>query len=474
MNATGERLLTESTPLLRNYVDRQTSNPMDILPSIIPLETSLHSPKVQSIKECVRSCNLPSENARTALILLLSLRYITLSNSRPYPGPFQSSGSGSKNNVLELEALALAEWARLNSHSSNDEIDKVLWMSFPLYLESSGSESVNLIHTILKDGAPQFLTMDPRIADRLLDAWRYGRPTDYHDASEVPRSLLKLDRLATPRVLHALELILFSLYLGLLAHYVLRPPISTDLGKHQSFEWRIILMSLYALSCTVKRPQAGSVLFCLTLLSFLVRLPASPLPGDVTFTILLTCLSMHILQLQFPNLPSPIFLFPHSRSLPLSHVLQILVMDIYMSSLAFFLPALAAVAFLLSVSLADSFLHLRKYVFNGVVNQPAPEDTRVAFLLLFVLLILLLFGLAISLTLIYPSKTTRSSTQWDSYTSQIGLLRRAYCAAKKIHCSTTKTDHRRPIVALFHSAFRADRCRILGVGTGAKTAEITA
>lgn len=218
----------------------------------------------------------------------------------------------------------------------------------------------------------------------------------------------------------------------ILIHFVLYPlsrPIITNSLQYTGP--REFVLILYPMTSLARPWSLSTTPFLLVFLALLVCLPTVPFPGDTTFTILLLALAFHLWQLHSSCTPSPIFLFPVEKGLPLRTFLGQSTSRILFPALMFFLPVLLLTAFLLSISLADTFLQVIYLHFSSL--GPAPMETRSALLTLFGVETLLL---AISLSILALSFSSRAlppdrpADAWDHYSTPVGLdARRSFARA---------------------------------------------
>jgi len=169
--------------------------------------------------------------------------------------------------------------------------------------------------------------------------------------------------------------------------------------------------------------------FLLIFLALLSSLPTVPSPGDTSFNILLLALGLHIFQLHLPHTPSPIFLFPLDRSLPLSTLFRDGISQVAYPAVIFFLPAFLLTSFLLSFSLADTFLEFINLDLGLGIHTmvtPTPMPTRTAFLVFFSAVLVLFSFLAMA----FSSLPQTGSNSWDRYSKSGGLAaRKAFVSA---------------------------------------------
>lgn len=188
-------------------------------------------------------------------------------------------------------------------------------------------------------------------------------------------------------------------FLLTLTHYVLHPPTRLTIS-YQPLEYvgiREVILMLISTSLVINEGVLTQFPFLLTLLAFISELPSVPFPENTSFSILLWALSLHLLQLHLPQArASPLLLFSPRKTLPLAYFLQTRFRQI-LSSMIFFLPVFIFSSYLLSVSLADTFLQ--------VLSAPTPMVTRTGLLLLSFIVILFTSSCFLTLLISLPFTT---------------------------------------------------------------------
>lgn len=185
---------------------------------------------------------------------------------------------------------------------------------------------------------------------------------------------------------------------------------------------------LYSTSKVSQAWSLSTIPFLLVLLAFIVCLPSVPFPDDFAYSVLLLAFSWNIVELHLPRNPGPLYFLPFDYILPLAVLIWHGILRIFFPVITFFLPALILSIFLLSTSLSDMFPN----VFTLAHYGPAPMETRIAFLSLFCVMLLLLLSSLIMLVLVYPSLSanTLQPNMWDRYSKLVGLdARRAFIRA---------------------------------------------
>ncbi len=187
---------------------------------------------------------------------------------------------------------------------------------------------------------------------------------------------------------------------------------------------------IYSIASLLRPPKLPVAPFAFVAGAFLFTLPSAPFPGDTSYSFLLGALLLHVLLLHIPRTPSPIFLFSPEATLPFATVLWHEFTRTIYPCLLFFLPATILASFFLSTALVDSIPH-----FLGVFTllEPAPMETRIAFSVLWIILMLFMMISAALLVLFnasFLSASSQPACSWDRYSVAVGLRsRRTFVAA---------------------------------------------
>lgn len=210
-----------------------------------------------------------------------------------------------------------------------------------------------------------------------------------------------------------------------------------DPTKSYPYTAREVYLVTHALSILVSAQGAIVITAALTLLAFTLALPSLPLPGSLSFSILLWVILLRFLMYHNPStLPGPLPLFAHHRSFPIATFLGKGLIRIIGPLFSFYLPV-ALVAFLaLSISLSGpltgpiNYLHTLRTSWIPPRPDPpiigvAPMDTRVVFFLFSVAVMLFVFSSAYiigtSTPVAHPHPVISfPSLMWDFYSPDIG------------------------------------------------------
>jgi hypothetical protein len=225
--------------------------------------------------------------------------------------------------------------------------------------------------------------------------------------------------------MHAVDILLELAYLALLSNYVLHPPerpiisaIPNPIGARE------VLLMIYSTASLLRPPTFLVAPFALVAGAFLFALPSAPFPGDVSFSILLGAFLLHVLSLHLPRTPSPIFLLSPDLTLPLATLLWHELTRTLCPCVLLFLPATILASLLLSVALEDSIPH---FLTALTLVEPAPMEVRLAFSVLWIIVILLMTISAV-LLVIFSASLLPTSFQlgclWDRYSAPVGLRSR--------------------------------------------------
>jgi hypothetical protein len=212
-------------------------------------------------------------------------------------------------------------------------------------------------------------------------------------------------------------------YLVLFADYLLDPPNRPHTQDNfGSFGWRELLLIFIPLSLVHCPYSIPNTMLLFVPLAFVLSIPSVPLPGTASFSILLWVFVFHILRLHLPYSPSPLFLFSHHRTLPLASFLSHGLSRMILPSVLFFLPVFLVASFLLSISLADIFL--KGFVLPLQIPPPSPMATRLTFLYLFAMVLLLLMSSIFLLATALFSPSQKNIDPWDRYSLEVGHMAR--------------------------------------------------
>ncbi|THH21456.1 hypothetical protein EW146_g89 [Bondarzewia mesenterica] len=395
---------TESTVLLG---DRHSITPpvSDVRPYVLPIVNSIHSRGFQYLEEEEALPSLPTITEETSFKLLVLLQLCLLCKRSKFVGndvwESWSKEQDAVNNVWRLERRILNTWTEfIEPGRSSKEIEECLWSAFPLEEGNSCLLRGNVEHT-----------------------WRHGKAAP-PEASFLDRNIQRYDAQATPCVLHAVDMLLQLGYLGILIHYILRPPQLPVITLYSSrIGAREILLIIYSAASVCRTWTSYSMPFILVSSAFLFSLPSFPSSGDTSYIVLLVAFILHILLLHLPRPPSPNFFVKSHVSLPLSTLLWYEFTRTVFPVFVFYLPALLLSSYLVSISLIDSIPHFPRVA--GLIS--APMETREAFLALWTILacfVVISTSLLVLFSASLLSLPQRPSSPWDRYSQPVGLQAR--------------------------------------------------
>lgn len=128
---------TERTPLIPSPRTSDHPDIRDDLPNLCDVEQQISaiSPSrdtvtTEAIVNCVQAYTLPSRKAHAALTLLLCLRW--LSGAFGSESGRLSTAHRSSATDAEVDAFATSVWEKVLSEESEDDINELLWLSYPL------------------------------------------------------------------------------------------------------------------------------------------------------------------------------------------------------------------------------------------------------------------------------------------------------------------------------------------------------
>ncbi|EIN13548.1 hypothetical protein PUNSTDRAFT_123528 [Punctularia strigosozonata HHB-11173 SS5] len=323
------------------------------------------------------------------------------------------------------------------SYGSGKDVKEVLWMSFPV--EDNKAPQLRVVDFVSHGLAPDSLFTHRMLFLSYEHTWKHG-----HYGIEEPneslshRALSRLDSLASPRVLHLIELAFKLLYLFLLGSYVMTPPRKPVIvDDPPSLGFRGVCILLYTAASLIRRWSMSTLPSSLVFLSFVSHITAEPCPGDIAFDVLLLALIWHLLALHLPDSPSPLLVLSVSDSLPLAALFQRAVTHAIRPAVLFFLPIFFVSFYMLSLSLSDTFLRATASFTDPLPS--APIETRTSLLTL-CLLVLVLFSASLCILTVTAASQGFSATQaidpWDRFGTGVGRqARRSFFHAVHHHYS---------------------------------------
>ncbi|KAG7099402.1 hypothetical protein E1B28_001255 [Marasmius oreades] len=406
-------------------VVRSTQNEIPSLPVIVPTLRQLDMLSQDDL-ELVHTSNVlrPSQlsgqrpmRVAFALLVLLAYRRERLRDQRfsdsPWDRWFQETEA--KRGLVVIEKNIQLLWEEfLSSYCNPKDVEGALWTEFPL--EEGCSQRIRVVDHLAEADPPIYLLTHQVVQYSLLNYWRKGPVVDPSTARHYLTT--KYDSLCTPRLSHAVDLGSRMIFFALLASYTLDPPRkpSIYIASLEYIHAREIFLMLFAVS--IPWLYLG-IPFALTTLAFLSSLPSVPFPGDIAFNILLISLFSQLFLFHLPVPPCPIFIFSLQDTLPFVLLLFWRVSHVIVRLFLFFLPALILSLYLLSFSMADTFLRIQ---ITSWLVDPSPMETRGGYL---VLLFLVMAMICICFFVVVPvSSPLISSPSWDVYSKDIGVAAR--------------------------------------------------
>ncbi|KAI9460834.1 hypothetical protein BJY52DRAFT_1260855 [Lactarius psammicola] len=311
----------------------------------------------------------------------------------------------------DLERRCITIWEEfLRVSRSTQEIEDCLWSAYPL--EEGGSLSVRVIDVLKDPDAPSSLLSHKLVILSLLHTWTHGKA--FTPAGSLSRRILqRFASVATPRVVHAIDILLQLVYLALLSDYILLPPGRAVITQNPPTAKEVFLM-IYSTASLLRPPTFLVAPFVLVAGAFFF---------NTSYSVLLGAFFIHVLLLHLPRTPSPNFLVSPEVTLPLATLLWHEFTRTLYPGVLFYFPATLLASFFLSVALEDSIPHFLISTFAG----PAPMEARVTFTLLWGMLVSLMIVSSVLLVLFSASLLPVSSQPvcpWDRYSVVVGLRSR--------------------------------------------------
>ncbi|KAJ6581263.1 hypothetical protein B0H19DRAFT_1114502 [Mycena capillaripes] len=322
--------------------------------------------------------------------------------------------------IHQLDDRVINAWAVfLEEYRTTEEIEQVLWTSFPVSDDSS--RQVRVVDLLNADCPSQLICGDVVIPS-LANLWKNGPSSDAAArVNSTSRIGLRYDALCTPRVVHFMELATHLTYFGLLVSYVMHPPYEPMISAELDYiGLREILLMVFSSSILIRPWTIFNVPFAITLLTFLLALPIVPFATGTSFNILLLCFVFHAFQFHFSSPPSPLFLFKVHQSLPFAHFLALGFYRIIFPITLFFLPIFILGTAWLSIALEETF-----FVPTSLFNLlPTPMQTRTTVLFMFFTLLAAIFC-SLFIFVVQGRGLDPDTSGWDSYSSEVGRAARA-------------------------------------------------
>ncbi|KAH9944443.1 RNI-like protein [Epithele typhae] len=406
LRRTGPATPSERTPLLQGSPRRgQTTSSLSIdehedLPHIGPFVAAMRSEDLPNYTaENLYPPSLYSRSLRASFALCSLMYYRDYLKGHSPRGRniwVQWTEEKRRTSALQDVDMLLSQvWAQfISEEGSPNELEEVLWAPFLLYPDSK--LSVRLVDFLAAGETPVDLVTHPLIHLSLLDTWRYGRSSRSSDDSISARILHLVDGNGVPR------------------------------GP---------LIALYALSRLCRRWSASTLSFALILGSFISFVPSTPPATSSAFLFAMLAFAWQIVLLHLPVHPSPLYLLPVERILPLTVLVWRGLLRTFLPVTAFFLPGFLISFFLLSVSLYDNFFVLSCGLFDQAMSSPM--ETRVLIFTLFIVMFIFLCCALGGAVLVQPFLTSPEGPApltWDRYSPYIGVeARRVFARTVAIY-----------------------------------------
>jgi hypothetical protein len=349
------------------------------------------------------------------IICLLALREEKLVEVQAEEDPILGVQSHSRSvsvldkNIMELWKQQFPDFGPYNF----EFMEGILWTAYPLSMAQDPDirRVIDYLHT---SNALSDLACHPAVMRSILRTWRSGlSPTaPATGPTHLSSFMLYYDSFGTPRVSHTTHLLTELVFFIILADYLVNPPSVHVYAMYSATEiLRDTYILFYSLSNLFFSRVFSVSAFVLVILAFLLSYPQLPIPGFSTFSLLTLAFLLRLCQYHLACSPSPVFLLPFHRILPLVSVLSFHASHTLLPVLLFFIPVILFVFILLAFTNAYDL------------------DTRLVFAIVLLGILLLfvffLFSFAPSsasqLVIGLPSGSTIHHPTWDRYSQRIGL-----------------------------------------------------
>ncbi|EJD51914.1 hypothetical protein AURDEDRAFT_111482 [Auricularia subglabra TFB-10046 SS5] len=408
------------------------------LPALMPYVRSLpqdHTPRFNDLKH--DSALADTDASVRVAFGLLALLYLICEPEEALPrfaSPWDEWQERTRRQTRHetLQQAVLSYWREFEEDDGEKDIEEMLWTEF--LLDGDSNKVLRVVDFLDNPRVPQALLCQGPIEFALLRSWEHGVPARCRVVeSTEPAILQRYDSLTTPRVAHAITLGIQLFYIYLVAHYVLWPNVITIYANDAAdgdidyiSSPREVLIVIFSLSAVLGLPaRRQSFASLLTFLSFLFSFPDTPKPKTTPFSLLLLSLILHTFDLHF-SLPTPALLMNPPFILPLLTLYRLLLSRVMRPAFYFCAPVILGACIMLSTSLDDIQL-VAKPVFSVFNLASAPEETRLASLMLLGLGIALFFYLVHGVASVFPMALPNrppTPSPWDAYDRAIGLAAR--------------------------------------------------
>ncbi|PFH54648.1 hypothetical protein AMATHDRAFT_134055 [Amanita thiersii Skay4041] len=359
----------------------------------------------------------PIQVAFTLCTLLFLRRTVTHENYRHITEPYEiwfrerertSYIESLDNRIHEIWDLFL------NNHRNSREIETVLWHAFTV--NENSKKTVRVIDFLIKCEVPRTLVNHPIIMLSISHAWKCG--VSALDQRPTSQWIYRFDILGRPRVRHLIDMISDFIYLLLLLHFMIHPPMEAN----HNYCTRELILLLFTAAGLLRPLFAHKLSHALTAIAFIACVPSIPTPGQTPFLVLVWAMVVHFIELHTVQGPSPMYFFPVDLCLPFVVLLKRKIMQGPVAVVVYLFPASLFSFFLLSTTITDTFFQSGVRSSDGyqILSSlgPAPMETRIAFLLLSTTLVVI--ASTTSFMLLLSDRPRTMGNRWDRYSNEVG------------------------------------------------------
>lgn len=400
----------ETTPLLPN------SDWKTLLPCISEPTIDAHTSELIDFKHSFYGADSANDNVPVPVIafeLLVILYHLTLPGYHDDIKPRLSRMSQSHFFELVSEIKAGGDSERQKKFGA--------FLVYKFKVDSSSARHLCILDLLNHVEIPQEIITSTLLSQSITTLWKTGfsGKTFTLDVSRVQR----LDNIIrSPRTLHCVHLISHVLYLLSLSALVLYPP-SGLFGSSQEPITVVIIawIILYSVSMIVFYFKFSTVILHATAI---ISIFWNFQPDSLSHTLLLTILSIQIIQMHLSQFPSHLLLFNPQTFLPISTFFSGCFRYCLFPSLAFLLPMIIVFLVLLSFSISDVLiLSLSAGSFTA-----SPLSVRTGFLIFLTLSVVMLVSLFWALVVRFSSSsnTALGSPHWDKLGTENGIVARRF------------------------------------------------
>ncbi|THU94832.1 hypothetical protein K435DRAFT_966690 [Dendrothele bispora CBS 962.96] len=287
---------SEETALLASNISSPTISSAVVQIATLELDAfdELHSSDIIRPPELINHRTL---QVAYSLVVLLSFRAKSRKDGmQSFNNPWDrwKAEKDAKTIVNSIDSSIQRVWTSfLDGYCKPQDIDNVLWT--PFRVEDGGEKYLRVVDFLThpSQASSEFLA-HRLVYFSFLNYWKNGFSKDFSRSRNYLRD--RYDALCTPKVLHAIELIVQILFLILLVSYTLHPPNRAVIYAEtlEYIGWGEAILVFLSLALSLRKPSFFNTPFYLSFLAFLFFLPSVPSPENLSFVIVVGSISFFV------------------------------------------------------------------------------------------------------------------------------------------------------------------------------------